>query len=406
MNTEITKPMSRIRIAIPLALAAALALGLLEFVSRAFPAKAGQPSGGPRPQGVPPATEVSLDLAESQVRSLRIQAAATQAFALDREEVGTIQFNGDNAVQVFPPYAGTVLKAFVDLGDRVRKDQPLYAIRSPDLVQAESTLIAASATFDLTSKVLARARSLQGPQGLPEKEVEQAISDQQAAEGAFKAARDAVRIFGKGDAEIDRIVASRQVDPALVVRSPISGKVTARNLQPGLYVQPGTAPAPFSVTDVGGKWMVASVPETESPLFHPGQALSVEVLAFPGRSFQGKVSKVGESVDPNTRRVVVRSEIADAKDELRDGMLASFSIRVEDTVRAVAVPANAVVREADGANTVWTTSDRRHFTQRTVRVGQRDKDRVQVLSGLKEGELVVSDGTIFLSNMLKANPGD
>ncbi len=404
MKSVTLKPVSRVQITISLVLAGALAIGILEYVSRVARASQAPPSSTSQAPQLP--AEISLDLTESQVRALRIQPAVTQTFALDRQAVGNIQFNDDVAVQVFPPYAGTVLRAMVDLGDRVNKDQPLYTIKSPDLVQAESTLIAASATFDLTSKVLARARSLQDSHGIPEKEVEQAVSDQQAAEGALKAARDAVRIFGKTDAEIDRIVASRQIDPALVVRSPISGKVTARNVQPGLFVQPGTAPAPFSVADVKGKWMVASVPETESPLFHPGQTMKVEVLSFPGRAFPGKVFVVGESVDPNTRRVVVRSEIADPKDELRDGMMASFSIRVQEAQKAVSVPANAVVRESDGTHTVWTTADRRHFTQQTVQVGVRDEDRIQILEGLKEGHLVVVDGTIFLSNMLKANSGD
>ena len=70
--------------------------------------------------------------------------------------------------------------------------------------------------------------------GCPERELEQATSDQQTAEGALKAARDAVRVFGKTDAEIDQMIASRKIDPALVVRSPISGKITSKNAQPGI----------------------------------------------------------------------------------------------------------------------------------------------------------------------------
>jgi membrane fusion protein, heavy metal efflux system len=83
------------------------------------------------------------------------------------------------------------------LGDEVQKGQPLYTIDSPDLIQAESTLIGAAATFDLTSKELARAKGLYGTNGVSEREMEQATSDQQTAEGALKAARDAVRVFGK-----------------------------------------------------------------------------------------------------------------------------------------------------------------------------------------------------------------
>ena len=109
----------------------------------------------------------------------------------------------------------------------MQKGQPLYTIDSPDLVQAESTLIGAAADFDLTSKELARAKDLYGTNGVSEREMEQATSDQQTAEGALKAARDAVRVFGKSEAEIDQIVATRKIDPALVVRSPVTGQITA-----------------------------------------------------------------------------------------------------------------------------------------------------------------------------------
>ena len=94
-------------------------------------------------------------------------------------------------------YQGTIIKAFVELGVQVQKGQPLYTIESPDLIQAESTLIGAAATFDLTSKELARAKDLNGTNGVSERELEQATSDEQSAQGALRAARDAVLVFGK-----------------------------------------------------------------------------------------------------------------------------------------------------------------------------------------------------------------
>ena len=94
--------------------------------------------------------------------------------------------------------------------------------------------------------------------------------------------RHAVAIFGKSEAEIDHIVATRQVETALVVKSPIAGRITARNAAPGLLVQPGNAPAPYSVADLSTVWMLADVPESEIPSFKVGQKVSVSVGAFPG----------------------------------------------------------------------------------------------------------------------------
>ena len=199
--------------------------------------------------------------------------------------MGNIDYDEDLSVQVFPDYQGTIIETLVQLGAEVQKDQPLYTIKSPDLIQAESTLIGAAATYVLTSKELARARALGG---VAEREKEQATSDEQTAEGALKAARDAVRVFGKTDAEIDQMIASRKIDPALVVRSPISGKITSKNAQPGLLVQPGNLPAPYSVADVSIKWMLANVMESDIPLFHLGQPVEVKVMAYPDRVFRGQ----------------------------------------------------------------------------------------------------------------------
>ena len=152
--------------------------------------------------------------------------------------------------------------------------------------------------------------------------------------------------------------------------------------------------------------MLADVVESDISLLHLGQPVQVNVMAYPDRVFKGKVSKIYSAVDPNTHRVTTRSEIADPKDELRPGMLANFVIRVRDPMQTTAMPANGVVREPDGTMTAWVTSDRRHFVQKAVKTGLRKDGRVQILAGLQPGELAVSDGAVFLSNMLQAPPTD
>jgi cobalt-zinc-cadmium efflux system membrane fusion protein len=371
----------------------------------------GQPANSsPPPQGPatnPPQTqEATVDLTPSQTNAIKIEAVATHLFTVERMAVGGIDYDEDLSVEVFPSYQGKILTAYGNLGDQVRKGQPLYTIESPDLIQADSTLIGAAALFDLTSKELARAKSLYGTNGVSEREMEQATSDEQTAEGALRAARDAVRVFGKSDAEIDQMLASRKIDPALVVPSPVSGRITARNAQTGLLVQPGNTPAPYSVADLATKWMVANVIESDSPLFHEGQPISATVMAYPDRVFDGKISRLGASVDPNTHRVMVRCEIADPKDELRPGMLATFTIQIENPIVSVAIPMNGVVRNGDGTMAAWVTADGHRFVQRIVKVGLQQDGQYQVLAGLQRGELAVTDGAVFISNILYAPPTD
>lgn len=394
------------RAATALLLVAVIVFAVLLFkTSSAQPANA-NPAPGPASASNSPPSETAVDLAPSQLNAIKIEPVGTHLFSVEKEAVGSIDFVDDLSVQVFPPYQGKLIQTFVELGDEVRKGQPLYTIDSPDLIQAESTLIGAAATLELTGKELARARDLYETNGVSQRELEQAASDQQTAEGALKAARDAVRVFGKTEIEIDQIVATRKIDPALVVRSPLTGEVTAYNAPPGLLVQPGTPPAPFSVADASLKWMLANVTESDSPLFHVGQTVQARVMAYPGRVFEGKIAKIYATVDPNSHRVTVRSEIADPQHELRPGMLANFVIRVRNPAPATAIPMNGVVRNGDGTMTAWVTTDRHHFVQRILKLGLQQDDRYEVLAGLQPGEQAVTEGAVFLSNMLTAQPTD
>ena len=352
------------------------------------------PSGGG--SGNPP----TIDLTDSQLASVKVAPVEERQFPIEKEAVGSINFNEEMTLQVFTPYQGRIIALFARVGDDVRKGQTLFTVDSPELLQAESTLIAAAGVLEFTTRNLARLKELYATRAISQKDLEQAASDQQTAEGALRAARDAVRLFGKTDTEIDQIIAQRRADPTLVVPSPITGRITDRNAAPGLFVQPGNSPAPYSVADIETMWMLANVAETDSPAFHVGQEVKVKVNAFPDREFSGTITTVGATVDPNTRRVLVRSEVKDPQHELRSGMFANFVIRIGDPVRSPAVPLAGVVREGDGTMTVWVTADRRRFTKRTVKIGLEHDGYWQILEGLQVGELVATDGAIFLSNML------
>jgi cobalt-zinc-cadmium efflux system membrane fusion protein len=346
------------------------------------------------------AASKAVVLSDSQLQMLSLGSVAEYTFPVQREAVGSIDFNEDMETQVFPPYQGRIAQLFAKLGDNVAKGQTLFTIESPDLIQAESNLIAAAGVLDLTTKALERAKQLHDVQGIADKDLEQAISDQQTAEGALKAARDGVAVFGKSQPEIDRMVHTRAIDPYLVVQSPVSGRVTARNAAPGVFVQPGNVPAPYSVADISRLWLNASVTESDMPLVRTGQEIRVSVMAFPQRVFEGRISAVGSTVDPQLHRGLVRAEIDDPKHELLPGMFAAFVIVTGDPIKAPAMPLDGVVREGDGSMTVWTTNDGHHFTQRTVKLGLQSGGYDQVIEGVSIGERVVVKGAIILDNMV------
>jgi cobalt-zinc-cadmium efflux system membrane fusion protein len=349
----------------------------------------------------PTAGADTVQLSDAQLGSIKVEAVTLRDFPIQKEAVGNIDFNEDMNVQVFTPYQGRIIRAYSDLGDDVKEGQILFTIESPDFLAAQSNLIGAAATLDQTSSALGRAKRLYAVQGIDQNDYESAVAALQTAEGALRAARNAVAIFGKSAAEIDHIVATRTVETALIVKSPIAGRITARNAAPGLLAQPGIAPAPYSVADLSTLWMLANVPESDIPAFKLGQHVAVSVMAFPGRVFAGKITAIGTTVDANSRRVTLRSEIKDPKHELRPQMFAAFTIRTGDPAHAPAVPQNGVVREGDGTMSVWVVANDRHrFTRRTVKIGQQRDGYDEILEGLRPGETIAVDGAIFLSNIL------
>lgn len=281
----------------------------------------------------------ALELSAEQRNAIRIETVSTSSFVVDFETVGTISFDED-----------------------------------PAIVQAESTLISAAASLQLTRKELLRVQSLGEINGIASKELEGAIAARDTAAATLKAARDAVRALGKTDAQIDRMVATGHFD----------------------------SPA----TEGHTTWLVANVPETDGPRVRVGASLRLKVPAYPDRWYAGRVSRLYSTVDPNTHRLTVRARVDDPKRELLPGMLATVVIRSGDPVVSVAVPTTAVVREGDGSMITWVTTDRRHFTARSLTLGLEREGRYQVLSGLKANELAVTEGGVFLSNLLEAPPSD
>lgn len=348
----------------------------------------------------------TIELRDSQLHAIKIGPVGTHGFVTERHAVGDIDFNEDAAVQVFAPYQGRILQAFAQVGDDVPRGKVLFTIDSPDLMQAESALIAAAGVLDLTKAALSRAEDLYKTEGIAQKDYQQALSDEMSAEAVLKAARESVRVFGKSPAEIDALIAQRKIDPVLVVVSPVSGRVTARFAQPGLLVQPGNAPAPYSVADMSTLWLIADVPERDAAELRVGQTVRATVDALGDREFDARIKVVGSVVDPNTHTVIVRSEVTDPGHELRSGMLARFIIQTGAPVESVSLPTAGIVREGDGTYSAWTTTDRRHFRRREVRLGMQADGIDQILDGLKAGDLAVTDGAILLSNILYGSGGD
>lgn len=342
-----------------------------------------------------------------QVTSFEIGKPETHEFSNVRHSIGVIDFNQDRTSKVYSPYQGRVSQVFAKAGDDVKAGQVLYTVAVPDMAQAASALITASATLRNANETLKRAETLAKDNSIPQKEYLQAQTDQQSARAAYDTARQSLRLFDLGDADIARIERDRKIGLEFSVKSPITGRVTQRAAQPGQLVQPGNDPAPMVVSDMRSLWMVANVPESEFSQYKLGQPVQVRVSAWPGKSFDAKVSYVGDSMDADSRRFVVRAEVADPEHVLRPQMTADFNITVAAAEDSLSVPAQAVVREGDGKDVVWLAMGKDSkgplFTKTAVVRGKTSDGWVQIQEGLKADQLIARKNALFLSSLYETN---
>ena len=157
----------------------------------------------------------------------------------------------------------------------------------------------------------------------------------------------------------------------------------------------------------GSKIIVGSVAESDAPLIHIGQKVEIRTTAYPDLVFTGSVSALGgtildskgnPAVDPNTRHITINCKVSDSKNQLYPGMFADITIQAQKLTGSVAVPVNSVIREGDGTMIVFVTDDNQRFKKRQVKIGLQQDGYDQIIDGLQLGELVATDGAIFIDN--------
>ncbi len=339
-----------------------------------------------------------VQISPEQSKDIKVGAVTVYDFHEVRDAIGVIDFDKYNTADVFPPYQGRINNFYVQAGNDVKKGQVLYTVLAPDVAQASSALLSAAGVLKQANETLKRARDLYEFKSISQKELEQNIADQQTAEANFLGAKKSISLFGFSEEEIQEIVSSRKIDIELKVKSPINGRIITRLASPGQFVQPGVAPAPVTVSDLNELWMVAQIPESETPYFRIGQNLTVSVQAYQDRLFPAKIVAIGDSIDPNTRRLMLVAKVKDSAHELKPQMLANFQISISDPQPSPAIPAEATVREGNGTRVVWVTEDGLIFKRRIIRAGLTQAGFVQVLDGLKPGESIAQNKALFLSN--------
>ncbi len=361
-------------------------------------AEPAEPMGGTNVVAVPPDSP--------QSKQLRVEPVRLRNMVIDAVVApGRIVANPNRVSRVLPPVQGRVLEVMAKLGDFVEQGQPLLSLDSPDsdaavsaYLQAEAALRQANAALTKAETDYQRAKDLYEHQAVAEKDFSGAQNDLAQAKGnvetanaASEQARRKLELLGLKPGEFHQ--------PTLV-RSPISGKVLEVNVTTGEYrgaitSHSDTTTAPLmTIADLSTVWMSSDVPEPDIRFIHVGEGVEISLVAFPGEILRGRVARIADQLDPQTRTLKVHVELANPKERFRPEMFGS--IRHAGAPRSVpAVPLAAVVQEY-GRSVVFVEVGPGRFERRTVTTGPRSGDLVAVLAGLKADERVVVDGAMLL----------
>ncbi|HEX9082520.1 MAG TPA: efflux RND transporter periplasmic adaptor subunit, partial [Holophagaceae bacterium] len=340
----------------------------------------------------PPANEVWLTAEQSRQVSLDTAVVAESPIGGLVRTVGRLAFDDRRVAHVFSPVSGRVTRLLVDLGQHVRRGQPLALLDSPDMGSALSDLHKAEATLLAAQQERTRQQELYEAHAGARRDLEAAEAAYQNALAERDRARQHAALFYGGS--------TSGVSQGFQLRSPISGEVVARGANPGMELQGqygGTgAPELYTVGDLNQLWLLADIPEADVFKVRIGAPVQFQVDGYEGPAFTGRIDWVSETLDPATRTARVRCEVPNGRHLLKPEMYAQVSIQVPPTL-TLAMPRTAVVRLGTSTYAfvdLGTGPDgTRRFERRPVEVDEQVAgDLVPVRRGLHPGERVVTRG--------------
>jgi len=365
---------------------ALLALSLASAVLLQGCSKAAEPAAPP--EAAPPiaqAGQLRFPPGHPQLALLGVtEARASSALAV--ELPARLVWNEERTQRIYPAFAGRVTAIRADLGQAVKAGAPLALLASPDFGQAQADTAKARADQSLAQKALARQRELFDAGIVARKDLEQAEADAARAQAEVARASARTSLYGGGGA----------VNQQLAVTASMGGVVVERNLNPGQEVRTdGAGPALFVVTDPSTLWVQIDARESDLASLRPGDAFTLQVAAYPGATFEGRVTATADTIDPVTRMIKVRGAVPNADRRLKAEMLATARVQAARSTGCM-IPAAAVTLNGT-THTVYVQRESGVFEPRTVTLGHEGPKEVEVTQGLAAGEKVVTQNVLLLA---------
>jgi membrane fusion protein, heavy metal efflux system len=378
------------------AVSAVLALGALS--TSALGCHKSEAAAAPPPEA--PAGQAWLTPEQVQEAHIIVSPLAEEDVDDTILSSGRVTFDDQRVAHIFSPVTGRVARIDASLGQRLHKGQPLAVITSPDIGQASSDLGKADADLIAAEHDFNRKKDLFDSHAASQ-------ADYETAEDNYRKARaEKERAYQK--AFLLRTGTVNTVSQGYTLTSPIEGELIARAVNPGIEVQGqysgGTAVELFTVGELDKVWVLADVYEMDIARVNVGAKVSVRVVAYPGKTFEGRVDWVSGTLDPTSRTAKVRCTFDNPERLLKPEMYATISISVEEK-KALALPKGAVLRLGDQTvvfvQSGTTPDGKLKFERAPVKVDEGEGSQwLPVEHGLDKGAKVVTQGAILLAGMI------
>jgi membrane fusion protein, copper/silver efflux system len=345
----------------------------------------------PPPQAtmtVPPPSAVVPGLAPIDLTPERIQLTGMKTAPVMRQPlrselrtVGAVMASERGLAQINTRFAGWIQQLFVsETGRQVRRGEALATVYSPDVLRAEQELLTARKWAASTGGPPPAGGALHG--------------HDEATAGLADDARKRLELLGVAPQEIDDVARTGQLQRTVTIRSPVSGTVIRKNVVAGGYIQPGSEL--YAVADLSNVWVVAEVYEHEVARVRIGQPARLELAAYSGQTFKGRVQFLYPTIDADSRTMRIRLEFRNPGAKLKPGMYGTVHLDVPQQ-EGLVVPSAAVVDTGE-MQVVFVAKGAGHFEPRRVKVGARADGHTQILEGVTEGETVVTTANFLVDS--------
>jgi membrane fusion protein, heavy metal efflux system len=322
-----------------------------------------------------------------------VQVLTVQPTTLTRSLrlTGAVAYNGFRTTPVITQVSGPVSRVVIAPGQRVAQGQPMLYVASPDYSQLRTNYLKAKDAYVLAQKAYARAQDLFQHHAIAEQNLEQAESTEVQAGGDLVAAQAALKVMGITDP--DALV---KAPPSfeVPVRAPIGGLVVEQDVSAGQLLQPGTTQC-FMISDTSTVWVLVNIYQKDLPYVRAGDTVTIQTDTYPD-VFHGRIAYVAASLDPSTRTLQARIETPNPGDKLKKDMYVVTTVNAGAIRDAIALPDAAVLRDTENQPFVYAAASANQFGRRTVTLGESLDGQTEITSGLKAGDKVVGNGSLFL----------